>query len=127
MGLKEKQALAGLDFGWAEKRIAEYTGVTTRISVQPETVADDLDAIFMLDTKGAVSVANAIAKVCYNAIGKEAFGEKKVVSILLINHKEAGVKKVVIQAGALELHGSWGAASDYLSEDEIKDAIENQL
>jgi hypothetical protein len=127
MGLKEKQALAGLDFGWAEKRIAEYTGKSVKIETKADTVMDDIEAIYLLDQKGAVAISNAIAKVCYNDIGKEAFNEKKVASILLLNSKEKSVKKVAFNGGVLELHGSWGVGNDYLSESEIKEAIENQL
>jgi len=127
MGLKEKQALAGLDFGWAEKRIAEYTGKAFKIEVKADTFLDDIDAIFLVDQKGAVAVSNAIAKVCYNDIGKDAFNDKKAASVLLVNSKEKGAKKLSFSSGVLELHGAWGVGSDYLDESEIKEAIENQL
>jgi hypothetical protein len=127
MGLKEKQALAGLDFGWAEKRILECTGKAVKIEAKADTFLDDIDAIFLIDQKGAVAVANAIAKVCYNDIGKEAFNEKKVSSVLLVNAKEKGAKKLAFNGPVLELHGSWGVGSDYLAEGEIKEAVENQL
>ena len=112
MGLKEKQALAGLDFGWAEKRIAEYTGKAFKIEVKADTFLDDIDAIFLVDQKGAVAVSNAIAKVCYNDIGKDAFNDKKAASVLLVNSKEKGAKKLSFSSGVLELHGAWGVGSD---------------
>jgi len=127
VGLKEKQAFADLNFGWAEKRIAEATGRQVKIEAKADTFMDDIDAIYLVDQKGAVSVSNAIAKVCYNDIGKEAFNEKKVSSVLLVNSKDKGAKKVAFNGPVLELHGSWGVGSDYLGENEIKEAIENQL
>jgi hypothetical protein len=127
MGLKEKQALAGLDFSSAEKDIAKYTGKSLKIEVKADTVMDDIDAIYGFGQMAAQRVANAIAKVCYNDIGKEAFNEKKVSSILIVNSKEAGAKKVVFSGNVLELHGSWGVGKDILGENEVKEAIENQL
>lgn len=127
MGLKEKQALANVDFGWSEKRILEHVGQSLKIEVQADTVMNDLDAIYMLDNQGAVYLANAIAKVCHNQIGKDAFNDKKVKKILLINYMEAAKKKVAFNGETLELHGAWGTANDYLREAEIQSAIEDQL
>jgi hypothetical protein len=127
MGLKEKQAIANLDFGWSEKSLKSATGNDIKIELDAATFNDDIDAIMYADQKGAMAAANGISKVCHNDIGKEAFNGLKVGKVKLVNHKEAGAKKVAVNSGVLELHGTWGANSDYFSEGEVRDQIENML
>jgi len=127
MGLKEKQALAGLDVSWSEKSLKSSTGKDIKIELDAATFNDDMDAIMLVDQKGAMAAANGVSKLCYNDIGKEAFNELKVFIVKLINHKEEGAKKIVIADGVMELHGTWGDKNDYLSESEIKEALENML
>jgi hypothetical protein len=126
MGLKEKQAMANLDFGWAEKRIAENTGVNTKIELDVNSFSNDLDAIYNADQRGAVATANGIAKVCYNDIGKEAFNEKKVNKVVLLN-QPAGSRSVKFEGTSLILACAFASSDDYFSESEIQEAIENQL
>lgn len=125
MGLKEKQAMAGLDFSWSVKRIKEYTGKDVKIELDPESFSSDMDAIMYADSKGAEKVANGIAKVCYNDIGKAAFNDKKIAKILLKN-QAAGSRSLSMKDGLLTIAFAF-SGSDYYSEDEIKDEIENQL
>ena len=127
MGLKEKQAMANLDFGWSKKSLKSSTGNDIKIELDTNTFNDDMDAIMYADQKGAMAAANGISKVCHNDIGKEAFTALKVAKVKLVNHKEAGTKKIAVNAGVLELHGTWGANSDYFSEGEVRDEIENML
>ncbi len=127
MGLKEKQALAGLDFGWAVNRIKEYTG--SDIKFEPDSATfDDIEAIYMIVNQGADYMANAIASVCGDAIGKEAFNAKGFKTVSLINHKEKGKAKIAFNGSTLELHGTWGEADrQYLSAGDIQKQLENML
>jgi hypothetical protein len=127
MGLKEKQAMAALDFGWSERSLKSATGKDMKIELDAPTFNDDMDAIMYADQKGAMTAANGISKVCYNDIGIEAFNGLNVSKVKLVNHKEAGAKKVAINGEVLELHGTWGANSDFFSEGEVKEQIENML
>ena len=85
MGLKEKQAIANLDFGWSQKRLKDATGKDIKIEVDAESFSNDIDAILYADSRGAEKVANGIAKVTHNDIGKDAFNDKKVSTIVLKN------------------------------------------
>jgi hypothetical protein len=127
MGLKEKQAMASLDLAWSEKSLKSSTGREIKIELDAATFNDDMDAIMYADQKGAMAAANGISKVCHNDIGKDAFNDLKVSKVKLVNHKEAGAKKIVIADGVFELHGTWGANSDFFDEHEIRDTVENML
>jgi hypothetical protein len=126
MGLKEKQAIAGLDFSWSVKRIKEVTGTDVKIELDAESFSSDMDAILYADSRGAEKTANGIAKVCYNDIGKDAFNEKKVTKVLLKNIAP-GSRSISIKDGALTVAFAFASNDDYYSENEIKDEIENQL
>lgn len=127
MGLKEKQALAGLDFGWAERRIKEYTGTDIKFVADGASFSDDLEAIYMVVNQGSDYMANAIASLCNDAIGKEAFNGKGVTQIALINTKD-GSAKVVFNGNVLELYGTWGESNrKYLSAGDIQRELENVL
>ncbi|GHM98994.1 hypothetical protein WSM22_04840 [Cytophagales bacterium WSM2-2] len=125
MGLKEKQAIANLDFSWSLKRIKEYTGKDVKIELDPESFSSDMDAIMYADSRGAEKIANGIAKVCHNDIGKDAFNDKKITKVLLKNQAE-GSRAITMKDGVLTLAFSY-SGGDYYSENEIKDEIENQL
>ena len=126
MGLKEKQAIAGLDFSWSEKRIKEAIGKDVKIELDAESFSSDMDAIMYADSRGAQKISNGIAKVCYNDIGKEAFNEKKINKVVLKN-QPSGSRVFAMKDGALTVAFAFGANSDFYSEDEVKDEIENQL
>jgi hypothetical protein len=126
MGLKEKQAMASLDFGWAEKRVLECTGTPVKIELDVNGFSNDLDAIYYADQRGAVTVANGIAKVCYNDIGKEAFNEKKISKILLKN-QPAGNRSISFENESLVLAFAFASGDDYFSEGELAGKIEEQL
>ena len=83
LSLKEKQAIAELDFSWAEKRIAENYSSPVKIELDKPSFAGDMDAILFADSRGAQVAANGIAKVCDNKIGKEALQEKKITKVIL--------------------------------------------
>ena len=125
MGLKEKQAIANLDFSWSTKRIKECTGKEIKIEIDAESFASDMDAILYAESRGAEKVANGIAKVCYNDIGKEAFNEKKIAKILLRN-QTSGSRSLSMKDGVLTIAFAF-SGNDYYGEDEVKDEIENQL
>jgi hypothetical protein len=126
MGLKEKQAMANLDFGWAEKRLVENTGVNMKIEMDAPSFANDLDAIYNADQRGAVASANGIALVCRNEIGKEAFNEKRVNKVVLLN-QATGKRSVKFEGTSLILACAFASSDNYFSEHEIQEAIENQL
>ena len=125
MGLKEKQAIAALDFGWSLKRIKEVTGKETKIELDQDSFSSDMDAIMYADSRGAEKIANGIAKVCHNDIGKDAFNGKKITKILLKN-QSPGSRSLTMKSGVLSLAFSF-TSNEYFSENEIKDEIENQL
>jgi hypothetical protein len=126
MGLKEKQAMATLDFSWSEKRIQEYTGVATKVELDTNSFSNDIDAIWSADQRGAVAIANGIASVCYNDIGKDAFNEKKVNKVVLRN-QEAGKRSIEFEGNTLTMAFAFTNSSDAFSESEIRETIENML
>lgn len=125
MGLKEKQALANLDFSFAEKTLKEYTGNEIKITLDQESFESDMDAIMYADQRGAQAIANGISKLCYNQIGKDAFNEKQVKKIVI---KNTGTEKGSVEFvnGTLQFNTPINT-SDWLSDAEVKDLIENQL
>ena len=123
--LKEKQAMAELDFSWSEKRILDNLGATVKIELNKESFAGDYDAILYADSRGAQTVANAIAKITYNKIGKEELAKKKITKVILKNSKTEK-ESVSIINGVLTL--TCGYSSDrYFSESNLQAAIENLL
>lgn len=118
--------MAGLDFGWSERRIKEYTGKDIKIELAADTFSNDMDAILFSDSRGAERMANGIAKVCYNDIGKEAFNEKKVEKIVLKNQAE-GSRSIAFDGSKLVMACAFTSSDDSFSENEVKDLIENQL
>ncbi|MBS1505211.1 MAG: hypothetical protein JSS79_01085 [Bacteroidetes bacterium] len=126
MGLKEKQAMAGLDFGWSERRIKEYTGKDVKIELAADTFSNDMDAILFADSRGAERMANGIAKVCYNDIGKDAFNEKKVEKVVLKN-QAAGSRSITFDGTKLVMACAFTSSDDSFSENEVQELIENQL
>ena len=126
MGLKEKQAIAALDFSWSENRIKEVTGSGIKITLDAESFANDMNAIEYADSRGAEKIANGIAKVCYNDMGKDAFAEKKVDQIVLKN-QPVGSRSITFEGSKLVVAFSFPDADDFFSESEIKDLIENAL
>jgi len=124
--LKEKQAIASLDFTWAERSIKDNYGSAVKIELDQPSFAGDIDAIQYADSRGAVMTANAIAKVCGYAVGKEALTAKKVNKIILRNIKE-GKYKVEIKSGVLTVFNGFSSSGNYFGESELKEAIENLL
>ncbi len=126
MGLKEKQAMAALDFGWSERRIKEYTGKDIKIELEAESFSSDMDAIMYADSRGAEKVANGIAKVCHNDMGKDAFNEKKTEKIVLKN-QPAGNRSLTFDGAKLIVAFSFTSDEDFFSENDVRDTIENAL
>jgi hypothetical protein len=126
MGLKEKQAIAGLDFSWSEKRIKEVTGKDVKIELAADTFSADMDAIMYADSRGANKIANGIAKVCYNDMGKDAFNEKKTEKVILKN-QPAGSHSLTFDGSKLVLSCAFASGDDFYSENEIQELIENSL
>jgi len=127
MGLKEKQALANADFAWSEKRLKEATGKDIKIEIDVESFSSDMDAIDYLESRSK-KVANGISKVCHNDIGKDAFNEKNVTKVKLVNIPpgSSDKKSITIKDGKLTVTN--GVSSENFSdENEIKDVIENML
>ncbi len=125
MGLKEKQALASLDFGWSEKRMKEATGKDIKVEVDAETFSSDIDAILYAESRGAEKIANTISAICGNEIGKEAFNDKKVDKVVLKN-QAAGNRSLVFDGNKLIVAFSFNS-DEYFSEGEAKEIMENLL
>jgi hypothetical protein len=126
LSLKEKQAIAGLDFSWAEKRITENYSSPVKIELDQTSFAGDMDAILYADSRGAQVAANGIAKVCDNKLGKEALQGKKITKVILKNDK-ANPKKVTIEKGIMTLRSGFSTSDKYFSDSELREAIENML
>ncbi|GHM98995.1 hypothetical protein WSM22_04850 [Cytophagales bacterium WSM2-2] len=126
LSLKEKQAIANLDFSWAEKRIAENYSSPVKIELDQASFAGDMDAILYADSRGATVAANGIAKVCDNKLGKEALQGKKITKVLLKNDK-TNSPKVVIDKGVMTLLIGFSTSDKYYSDSELREAIENML
>ena len=126
MGLKEKQAIANLDFNWSIKRIKECTGKDVKIEIDTDSFSSDMDAIMFADSRGAQAIANGIAKVCHNDIGKDAFNEKNISKVMLRN-QAAGSREITMKKGVLTLACAFTSNDDHYSASEIHEAIENQL
>jgi len=124
--LKEKQAIAGLDFSWSEKRILENYGSSVKIELDQPSVSGDMDAILFADSRGAQVAANAIAKVCGNALGKEALQGKKITKVIIKNIRE-GKYKVEIKGGIMTLFSGLSSSDNYYGDSELQEAIENML
>lgn len=124
--LKEKQAIAALDFSWAEKRMLENYGSAVKVELDQPTFVGDMDAILYADQRGAVTAANAMANICYDKLGKEALQSMKITKVLLKNSKE-GAPKVTIDRGVMTLTIGFSSSDNYFSESELKDAIESML
>jgi hypothetical protein len=123
--LKEKQAIAELDFSWSEKRIFDNYGTAVKIELNKSSFAGDMDAILYADSRGAQIAANAIARVCDNKLGKDALREKKVSTVILVNDK-ADAPKVKIDKGVMTLTIGF-SGDNYFSEADLREAIENLL
>jgi hypothetical protein len=123
--LKEKQAIAELDFSWSEKRIKENYGSDVKIELSQSSFSGDIDAIQYADSRGAQVAANAVAKVCDNKIGKDALVEKKITKVILKNDK-TNSPKVTLDKGIITL--LIGFSTDkYFSDSELREALENLL
>jgi len=126
MGLKEKQAMAALDFGWSERRIKDVTGKAIKIELDTDSFSTDMEAIMYADSRGAEKAANGIAKVCHNDIGKDAFNEKKTEKVVLKN-QAAGNRSLTFEGTKLVIACAFSSSDDSFSELEVKDLIENAL
>jgi hypothetical protein len=126
MGLKEKQAIAALDFGWSERRIKEATGKEVKIEVDAESFSNDMDAIMYADSRGAEKIANGIANVCRNDIGKDAFNDKKIEKVVLKN-QPAGNRSLKFEGNKLVAAFAFTSSDDFFSESDARDTIENAL
>jgi hypothetical protein len=124
--LKEKQAVANLDFSWAEKRILDNYGSAVKIVLDQATFSNDMDVISYAESRGATHVANAIASICGDNLGKEALQGKKIVKVLLKNDK-ASSPKVAIEKGLMTLFIGFSTSDKYFTEAAMKEAIENLL
>ncbi|MEI8095681.1 MAG: hypothetical protein WCG80_15835 [Spirochaetales bacterium] len=124
--LKEKQAIAGLDFSWAENRILENYGRAVKIEVSALTFKGDMDAVDFAVSRGSDPVANAIAKVCYDDLGKAALLEQKVSKVVLVNAPKLKAS-VTIEKGVLTLTCGFASADNFFSEGELQSAIEDLL
>lgn len=124
--LKEKQAIAGLDFSWSEKRIAENYSSPVKIELDQTSFAGDMDAILYADSRGAQVAANGIAKVCDNKLGKETLQGKKITKVILKNDKSSS-PKVTIDKGVMTLLIGFSTSDKYFSDSELREAIENML
>jgi hypothetical protein len=123
MGLKEKQLLASRDWSSAQKRIKEAIGQEMKFEAAAETFNDE-DSILYLESAGSNRIANAIAYICRDDIGKDAFKDKKVSKIIFRN--EAGSKgKLDIKDGILTV--AMDFSKDRMGEDDMKTALENLL
>jgi hypothetical protein len=124
--LKEKQALANVSYESAETRLKEATGRDIKIEIDTKSFTNDMDAIDYLQSR-ANKVANGIAKLCYNDIGKNAFNEKKIVKVKLVNLPAGatGKKSISISNGILTVTNN--VTTENFDENEIKDVIENML
>src|SRR5882757_9756219 len=126
LSLKEKQAISQLDFGWAEKRIAENYSSPVKIELDQTSFAGDMDAILYADSRGAQVAANGIAKVCDNKLGKEALQGKRITKVVLKNDK-TNSPKVTIDKGIMTLQIGFSTSDKYFSDSELREAIENML
>ena len=122
--LKEKQALAAQDFSSSEKNIKNDCGFDVKITVDAASFTGDIDAIYYLDSRGAQRVGNAISKICYNDLGKEAMKGKKITKIVLKNTKSG--KKWTIAGGVFTLSQTFNG-NDYYGESDLQTEIENSL
>ncbi|MBS1505212.1 MAG: hypothetical protein JSS79_01090 [Bacteroidetes bacterium] len=124
--LKERQAIANLDFSWSEKRILENYGSAVKIELDQTSVAGDMDAILYADSRGAQTAANAIARVCGDNLGKDALRGKKITKVVIKNIRE-GKPKVEIKDGTLSLFTGLSSSENYFGESDLQAAIENLL
>jgi hypothetical protein len=127
MGLKEKQALASVSLEWTTNRLKEATGKDIKVEIDTESFANDADAIDYLESR-AKKVANGVAALCHNDIGKDAFNEKKIVKIKLVNiaADSSSKKSITISKGVLTVTNNV-TTENFSDEREIKDIIENML
>jgi hypothetical protein len=114
MGLKEKQAMALLDFGWTEKRIKESSGTQVKNELDANSFSNDMDAVQYADQRGATALANGIASVCRNDIGRQAFGEKKVGKVILKN-QPSGNRSIAFDGTRLVVACAFDSGDDFLA------------
>lgn len=126
LSLKEKQAISGLDFSWSEKRILENYGSAVKVELDQASIAGNMDAISYADSRGAQVAANAIAKVCANALGKQALQGKKITKVVIKNISQ-GKYKVEINNGVMTMFSGLSSSDNYFSDAELQEAIENML
>lgn len=126
LSLKEKQAIAALDFSWAQKRISGSYGSAVPVALDAPSFAGDMDAISYAATRGADVAANAIAAICDDALGKEALQGKKLTKIILVNKADAK-PALGLSDGTLTLAIGFSSSDNYFSDRELKDAIEGLL
>lgn len=124
--LKERQAIANLDFSWSEKRILENYGSTVKVELDQTSVAGDMDAILYADSRGAQTAANAIARICGDNLGKDALRGKKITKVVIKNIRE-GKPKVEIKDGAMIVYTGLSSSENYFGESDLQAAIENML
>jgi hypothetical protein len=124
--LKEKQAIAGLDFGWAEKRIAENYGSAVKIAVDSASFAGDMDAILYACSRGSDYAANALASLCGDKLAKEALVEKKLTKLVLVNNAKKK-PSVAIANGVMTVTSGFSSDDNHFSEQGLTEAIENLL
>lgn len=124
--LKEKQAIAELDFSWAEKRIVENYGSAVKIELDKTSVAGDMDAILYADSRGAQLAANVIARICGNELGKEALQNQRITKIVIKNIR-TGKATVEIKGGIMTLSEGLSSEDNYFGETDLREAIEKTL
>jgi hypothetical protein len=124
--LKEKQAIAGLDFSYSENRILESYGSAVPIVLDAPSFAGDMDAIMFADSRGALWVGNAFSRICDDKLGKEAMVDKKITKVVLKNDPK-NKPKVTIDKGIMTVSIGFSTEDSYFSESEMREAIENLL
>ncbi|GHN00376.1 hypothetical protein WSM22_18650 [Cytophagales bacterium WSM2-2] len=126
MGLKEEQAIANLDFAFAERRIKGSYGKHLKIELDVESFISDLEAILCSDARGAFIISSAIIRVCDEALGKEAFEQKAITKIILKN-QAAGSRAISVKGGALIMACAFASNDDRYQEFEATEELESQL
>ncbi|MHC9543189.1 MAG: hypothetical protein AB9903_27070 [Vulcanimicrobiota bacterium] len=130
MGLQEKRRIKMLQdevLPSVRDEIKALSGADIEWEVDWESLAHSMEALDNIEYQGIRRVLDALRKICYDDIGKEAVlaGLRKIV---IKNHDSAGEKRVVFNDAILAVDGAWGAGWDgYPAEDEIKKLLEEGL
>jgi hypothetical protein len=112
-----------------QQQIAEAAGVTMPFDIDWDSFTSDPASLDWLGTtSGLYVIADGLAAVCSDDLGKEALA-KGVKKVVVKNVADKASEKVAFEGGTLTVHWAWGKGDDAFNfgSSRIRETVEAGL